>query len=142
MLHFARMLLGRTSGAAPLDSQTVTSGASGSAINQDRVRGFAQGSLGSISDGTSNLYGGAAVLALLWDENGGSPSDLVQFQVAGVRANSGWTTMSVGGINFSRAAATFSTAGGNTSWIWNNLGYTAGTNPFGGSGADHSVVFT
>lgn len=142
MLSYARMLLGRTAASSALDTQQVTSGASGTAVAQDRTRGFISGAIGSCSDATSNLYGGAAIRALYWDENGGTPADLVAFQVSGVQANSGWTTMTIGAVAFSRASATFSTAGGNSSWTWPNTGYSASTNPFGGNGSNHSVTFT
>jgi hypothetical protein len=112
-----------------LDTQTVTVGASGSAINEDRQRGFVLSALGGINDGTSNLYAGAAIRKLFEVETEGGAFDVV-FEVAGVVANSGWTSMNVGGSStLARASAIFSTSGGNSSWTWTDAG-----NLFGSSG--------
>jgi hypothetical protein len=102
-----------------LDTQTVTAGASGLAANGNRQRGFVAGSLGAVADGTSNLYGGAAIRDLLSSEAGIGDGFDVVLEIAGVQANSGWASMNVGGNNvFTRAFATFSTAGGNSRWTW------------------------
>lgn len=114
-------------GGGALDTQTVTVAADGSAIDNDRRRGFITGVLGGCSDGTSNLYSGAAVRRLCWDENVGA--EQVHFEVNGVVANSGWTTMDVAGTSFSRASATYSNPGGNSRWAWSTA-----ANPFGTSG--------
>ena len=75
---------------------------------------------GSISDGTSNIYGGASFNALNYSENGGG---YITLDIAGA-TNSGWTTMNIAGTNYSRSSATFS----GTSWSWS---VAAGANPFG-----------
>jgi hypothetical protein len=103
-----------------LDTQTVTSGASGTAGAGNRRRGFITGSLGSVNDGTSNLYSGAAIRELASEENSGFDVILI---ITGVQSNSGWTSMNVGGNHvLTRASATFSTAGGNSSWTWAGVG--------------------
>ena len=100
-------------GGGALDVQTVTTGGSGSPPSQDRLRGFSSPSLGSIVDGTSNIYGGATISNLFWDENLGSP----YYYLAIVGAtNSGWTTLTIGSKTLNRVDATFS-AGAN--WFWN-----------------------
>jgi hypothetical protein len=137
-IQIARMVqnLGSGSyGGGSSDTQTVTSGASGSAVNGDRVRGFVTGSLGSIADGTSNLYSGAAIRELASVEN--TDFDVV-LQITGVLANSGWTSMNVGGTHvLLRADAGFSTAGGNSTWTW-----TAAGQLFGSSGTVTVVGFS
>lgn len=145
MLHYARMMLSRFAGVGggggTLDTQTVTTGASGTAVNQDRVRGFVNGGLGAIADGTSNVYAGAAFLQLYWDENGGGGADQIVLTIAGAQANSGWTSITIGAVTLARGAANFIVAGGNSSWTWPNTNYLATTQPFGGNGAVKTVTF-
>lgn len=133
---------GGGTGAPPpptgLDNQTVVSSAVGTTLNGNRQRGFYTG-FGTITDGTSNLYAGAAITELYWDENGGAPSDFVSLKITGASlANSGWTQMAVDTYIYSRSSATYSTSGGFTTWRWTN----PGTQPFGGAGSSHDVVFT
>lgn len=122
------------SGGSPgaLDTQTVTVGADGSIGVGNRRRGFISGAIGSISDGTSNIYSGAAILELAAEEQGvGNGFDVI-LTVTGVVANSGWTSFTVGGsAPFNRASASsFATGSGNSIWRWVNAG-----NPFGSSGS-------
>lgn len=122
--------IGRTStggssgyGGGTLDTQTVTSGTSGTGAAGNRRRGFVTGAIGSISDGTSNLYAGAAIRGLYSSEAGVGGGFDVILQITGVLANSGWTSINVGGTHvLTRAAATFSTAGGNSTWTWVGAG--------------------
>lgn len=103
---------GTGGGGGGLDVQTLTVGVVGA--YEARKFGFQQSVMGGISDGTSNIYGGAAILALYSDE-----ADLsLNLQINGVQANSGWTTMRVLGQTYRRVDASFSTAGGFTSWFW------------------------
>jgi hypothetical protein len=118
-------------GGGILDTQTVTCGVLGTV--PDRQRGYLSGSYGSVTDGTSNLYGGATVIALRHDETN---SQLV-FTVNGSQANSGWTKLTVNGTDFARTGAAFA-AGATTSWTWSGVG----TNPFGAGGTVRSVTFT
>lgn len=123
-------------GEAALDTQTVTTGLSGTI--PERLRGYdSSPALGSISDGTSNLYSGATILELYHDED----IDSVIFKVNGVQANSGWTTLTISGgagVSLLRASASFSTAGSVSTWTWAS----AGGNPFGGSGTTITAIFT
>lgn len=119
-----------------LDTQTVFVGALGSAANENRERGFIYAAIGGCTDGTSNLYGGAQVKSLYATEDTFAVFDVI-FSVAGVVSNSGWNTINIGGsFTLSRASATFSTSGGNSSWTW----YSAG-NAFGGAGSTKVVGF-
>ncbi len=123
-----------------LDRQSVTVGGIGSAGTQDRFRGFSTvQTIGSISSGTSNLYGGAAITELQYNENGGN--GIQTLKMTGTLANSGWTTMTVGATAYSRAAATFTQSGGSTQWQWTGLGAFV-ANPFGLIGSVVSVIFT
>lgn len=109
------MLVGATSsGGGFLDTQTVTSGVIGGV--GERTWGYISGSLGSISDGTSNIYGGAAILGIYYDQ----PSGASYLRISGIQSNSGWSTMACvqSGITLNRASAVFSTSGGNSLWTW------------------------
>ena len=95
-------------GVAALDIQTVTTGASGTIPN--RLRGFTSSpAVGSIVDGTSNIYAGAAVNSLLWNENGGGGAQEYELSIAGA-TNTGWTTLTIqstaGTVTLLRASAT------------------------------------
>lgn len=122
------------SGAAGhLDSQTVTTGTSGTALESDRLRGFVQGEIGAISDATSNIYGGAAITTLCFDENGGS--GLYVLTITGA-SNAGWTNLTIGPKVLARTSATFSTG----TWTWTTADYVA-TQAFGPDGSIRGVFF-
>jgi hypothetical protein len=127
--------------AAPLDTQTVTTGNIG--LSPNAARGWSSsGPMGSCADGTSNIYGGAPVSAIYWSENGGGGADVVNWSVTGVFTNTGWTRMVVDGTTtFLRADAAF-VSGATTYWAWNNCGFSVATNPFGAAGSVHTVVFS
>lgn len=137
MLHSTRMMLARpaSGGGGTLDTQTVTVGGSGSAFFLDRKRGFIASSIGSISDGTSNVYSGSAITELYWDEAGGVP--FYQLTIAGA-ANSGWTTMMIGSTSFTRASAGYSAG----TWNWAAPSSTVSTQVFGSIGGGVSVTFS
>ena len=97
------LLLMRGANAAQSDVQTVTTGADGSALENDRRRGFDELGLGLISDGTSNIYGGAAIASLYWDEGFGASFYFLAIPGA---ANAGWSTMTIGATVLTRASAT------------------------------------
>lgn len=92
---------------------------------------------GSIVDGTSNIYSGASILELYYVQTTGTiNSDEIYFTVAGTRANSGWTTMTIGSTVFNRVSASYS-AGADTVWSW-----TGASNPFGTiSGATRTITW-
>ena len=125
-----------------LDIQTVTNATSG--VSPNRVIGFAVSPaiapipLGSISDGTSNIYAGAAIFELRWEELGGAAAENTFLSIAGTLANSGWTTMIVGGTSYVRSAATFQAVTGGSGWSWNAAPFA--TQPF--TGATTTVTFT
>ena len=126
------MLLGNI---LSLDVQAVTTGGSGTAPNQDRLRGFS-GGLGSIVDGTSNIYSGAAITTLYWNENGGT-SKFYQLTITGA-TNSGWTTLNIGGQNFLRTSAT---SYGSGTWTWSTSD-TITSQSFGSIGSTVACTFT
>ena len=120
------------SGSGHMDVQTVTTGdLSGTS------RGYASGTYGSISTGTSGIGGVSApatIYNLSWDNNGGSPIYSLGINSA---VNSGWTTMTIGSTVLSRASATF-TFGGNWSWSTSD---TVSTQAFGTAGSVITVYF-
>lgn len=137
--------LGFEAGNAPAysggtsDTQTVTTGSDGTAINGNRRKGFIIGALGSCANGNSALYAGAVIREIASEEDDTQFTSFnTIFTVTGVVANSGWSTMNVGGTtSLSRASATFSTAGSNSTWTWFNT-----SNLFGSSGSTHVVGFS
>ena len=116
-----------------LDTQTVTTGGDGLLLDQDRIRGYVQGSIGSISDGTSNIYSGAVIAEMSWDENLGIPYYILSIPGA---TDSGWTTLTIGSVVLYRSSATF-IAG---SWTWYTA-HTAGTQAFKTAGSVRTVTF-
>lgn len=136
MFPFASALLLQGGSVAVLDAQTVLSGARGSVIDSDRLRGFEQSTvIGSISDGTSNVYSGSAITALHWFENYGSA--IYALDIPGA-ANSGWTTLTIGSTVLLRTSAATFAAG---RWEWTTTDTISGQ-AFGGDGSSHPCVFT
>ena len=117
------VLSGSGGGTGPvLDTQTVTVASLTSGSDPTlQYRGYnASGpAFGSISDGTSNIYGGAAITALYFYQEGftsppvGFTTRQLVLTITGA-TNSGWTTMKVGTTNFARTDAFFSSG----SWVW------------------------
>jgi hypothetical protein len=77
--------------------------------------------IGSISDGTSNIYGGAAITGLFFFQEiyvsppvGYTTRQLI-LSITGA-SDSGWTTMKVGSTSFNRTSAAFFASG---TWVWN-----------------------
>lgn len=100
------------SGGTLLDTQNVTVGVAGTVGNADRRRGFISGDIGSISDGTSNIYSGAAITALAWTEDtSGIGSYILTIPSA---SNSGWSSIVIGSQTLLRTDATYSFG----SWEW------------------------
>lgn len=105
-----------------LDTQTITAGSSSSGSNPIQTwSGYKSASpaIGSIVDGTSNIYGGAAITGLYFTQEG-YVSPPVGFVTRGLvltitgATNSGWTRMLVGSTSFLRADASFSSG----TWTW------------------------
>jgi hypothetical protein len=145
-----------SAGSNNLDSQAVTVGShsvtypggSGLPTNTSNYKGFFvfnSTTYGSISDGTSNLYGGAAVTSLLYQWNNVYPVSGLTLLIAGTsRANSGWTTLTVNGTAYQRTSATYTAnSSGNTQWTWPvGADYAGGSDPFSGTGTVTTCVFT
>ena len=141
-------------GGGNLDSQTVTvgqttqgSGGSGAPTGTTTRRGFLiSGAGGSIADGTSNIYSGASILQIqyIWDTT--YPTSGLTLTIAGAnRANSGWTTLTIGTTPYQRTSANYTgNSGGNTYWSWygGDLDYNGDFDPFGNTGGTTTCVFT
>lgn len=111
----------------PSDSQTVTNGVYSDKFGNSY--GFLSGVAGSISDGTSNLYSGAAITALYYYD----ATATIYFSVSGSPANSGWTKMTIAGVDYMRSSASFSSG----TWSWS-----AGSNPFSSFGSNVVATFS
>ena len=115
------------------ETQTVTVG-NFSFKGSDNY-GFIAGGWGSITDGTFGFISNAPIEILNW-----SNSNTLTFQITGIYANSGWTKVTIDGVDFLRTAATFSTGSSPnySDWTWSGA-----TNVFGTTiGASVPVVFT
>lgn len=134
-MMLAAKLRASTPTAGGLDTQTVTTGASGTAPEQDRIRGYISGSLGSITDGVSDIYS-TAISSMGWNENGGLGA-FYFLTIAGA-SDSGWTSMTIGGTKtLLRADATYDPSG---QWTWASSEF-PGTQAFGAAGAVKTVAF-
>jgi len=147
-----------TAGSNNLDSQAVTVGShsqtfpggSGLPANTSNWRGKFTNSYataGSISDGTSNLYSGASIVELYYTWNTVYGVSLFGLRIDGAsRANSGWTTLTVGTTAYQRSAATYTAnSSGDTWWTWvinSPADLTGADNPFSGTGTTTTCVFT
>lgn len=121
------------SGGTYADTQTITVGGSGTALAQDRKRGYLSGSFGSISDGTSDIFGGAAITAFYYDEGYGTPFYVLTITGA---SNSIWTRVTIGSKILTRASAGFSSG----TWTWDSFD-TVDIQPFSSPGAVRTVYF-
>jgi len=93
--------------------------------------------IGSISDGTFGLISNATIKELHWTTFSG-----LSFMVAGNRANSGWSYVTINGITFNRSDASYSYDSGSDTTIWNQWNSMPGENPFGTTdGATLAAVF-
>ena len=141
-------------GASNVEEQTVTVGIRPAQQYSNPQYGFGINVFGSTSDGTFNIKS-ANVTALNWAVTIiGSNFVRNTFQIEGVHANSGFTTMTIKNGNtttgtFQRSAAVFSTIAastgyaGATLWTWEGTNSTAMPNPYGGvSGATRTVTWT
>mgnify|MGYP000417838872 CR=1 FL=1 len=143
-------------GGSNLDSQTVTVGShslsfpggSGLPASTTTYKGFftlSSTTYGSIADGTSNLYSGAAVdrIVYYWSDVFAISALILVIQGAN-RANSGWTTLTVGTTAYQRASAQYTAdSSGNTLWSWPGPSdYTGADNPFAATGQTTTCVFT
>lgn len=129
-----QMALMGAAGRVPLDTQTVTVGLSGTVGAGDRVRGYVSGSIGSISDGTSNIYSGATITSIAWQEDTSGIGSYI-LSIPGA-ANSGWTSMVIGNVELLRTDATYAAG------YWDWYGYLISGQQFGNTaGAVVPVYF-
>ena len=140
-------------GSSNLDSQTVTvgsstsaSGGSGAPAGTTVRRGYSGiYSIGSVSDGTSNLYSGALFSEIQYTWDTIYPISAFTLRIVGAsRANSGWTTLTIGTTSYQRSSAQYAPdAGGDTYWTWfAGTDNTGAGNPFSGTGTTTNCVFT
>lgn len=136
--------------SAALDTQTVTVGyqavqqysnsgygsfTTGAATNVNR-------NVGSMSDGTFNPKSNMYIRGIHFSTVGNGSVVFALRSLNTTVANSGWTTMNVAGVNFTRSSATFQNTNdatvGQTLWSW-----PTSSNPFGTTvGATKVVTFT
>lgn len=102
--------------------------------------GFLGGVTGTASDtqnGTSNtsigdLYAGSSLNGIWWLE-----TNSLVLSINTSEDNEGWDTISIGGVPYNRADATYTTSATTTSWQWFGV-----SNPFGTTiGADKEVIW-
>ena len=134
------MSLSEWYGASATEIQTVTVGQySAQYVNWIGYNSLNNPVVGSISDGTSGLYNGAAVLGIA---NLNTYTNFLY--IAGNNPNSGWTTMKIGnGPLMYRSAAQYNYNSNTnyTSWTWAS-GTGTHQNYFGTTlGVDVDVVF-
>ena len=144
-------------GGGNLDSQNVTSasdseffaGGSGLPSSTTNWHGLYDNTYhtdGSVSDGTSNLYSGASIVELFYTWNTSFGVSYVGLRIDGTnRANSGWTTLTIGTTAFARSAASYTADSlGDTQWTWtiSPADYNGSDNPFGSVGTVTACVFT
>lgn len=137
-------------GGGNLDTQVVTVGTDtgGGQSGTRGTEGFGGFAGGSISDGTSNIYGGAAItrLSYEWETDITFEQELSELRlvITGAHANSGWTTLTVGSTAYLRTNAAYIVPGGaETVWIWIGGADPNGTSsPFGPVMGQTNCVFT
>lgn len=116
-----------------LDTQTVTTGVSSYGW------GFStfvyNGNMGSISDGTSNVFNGATIVSL--SHSNGGLSGSLRFAITGNYSNSGFTSLYFPSAQYTKtfnrtSASTYSYSSyfNMTMWTWNGV-----VSPFGTSGS-------
>ena len=109
-------------GTSISETQTVTVGTF--SFKGATSYGFTAGGWGSITDGTFGFISNAPIEILNW----GNSNTLI-FQITGIYANSGWTKVTISGVDFLRSAASFTTnASPNySSWSWSGASNVFGT---------------
>lgn len=103
-------------GAGGLDQQTIVSASTGSV--GFRIRGYVNGSQGSLTPNTSAIYGGALITNLSHDE----ASNVITLTVTGTSlSRAAWTSLTItGGTPLLQASASYSSSGGLTTWSWSS----------------------
>lgn len=105
------------------DTQTVTVGTTtiSDKFGSTTYYGYGSG-FGSISDGSSNVLGGASITALQTVN-----SIILEFTVSGNLENTGWSALKIDSTYFRRDEASFTSGGGSTTWSWASGGDILGT---------------
>lgn len=91
--------------------------------------GYTSGSFGSISPTTFGPTGSTFNAISYY-----SIADLWSLVINGTYGNSGWSSITVNGYNYSRASGSYGTSGGTTQWAWSG-------NPIGTSGTINVTVY-
>ena len=111
-------------------SATVTVGYYNNSGGAFENYGYTSGLAGSVTPSTWSTTGRTFTQLTWTSDYSGSGVDFVAFVVQGAFPNSGWTTLSIGGIDFTRSSASYSLDAVTTSWFWftssNPYGYTVG----------------
>jgi hypothetical protein len=91
------------------------------------VGDFVTSGFGSVTDSTVDNYSGASLRRIAW-----SATAMLNLQISGNNANSGWSTLTIGSTTFSRGSALYSyvSSSNYSQWLWTSIS----TNPFGASG--------
>jgi hypothetical protein len=121
-------------GSQSSETQTITVG--NYSYKGDEQWGFSYIAYGSISDGTFSF--GFAVDAPIRTLSWYNITNTITFSLSGNRANSGWTKMTISGVDYTRASATYNydAYSDQTNWQW------TASNPFGTTiGATKTAVF-
>ncbi len=121
-------------GVPVIETQTVTVGTF--SAKGVILYGFNSGAAaGSISDGTFDFVSNAVITNLSW-----TTFNQLNFEITGVFANSGWTKVTISGVDFLRSAASFTTNASppRTLWSWSGASNVFGTTV----GATVPAVFT
>lgn len=132
--------------SSALDTQVVTIGTLISCGKSDCVTigyGYtllnsAGGPAGGISDGSFNPTGGTGITDLWWNISGSPAVNQLLFYLDAAVSNSGWTKMTVNGVDYARTSASFTSGTGYSQWIWSSVT----SNPFGATSGQSVVVFT
>jgi hypothetical protein len=120
------MLLAGDGGLGPYSGNlTVGYWLSGGSVDNYGFSGVLGGSIAPTAWGTNTING------IFW-----RMTQVVTLSVANTVASPNWTTLVIGGVNFTRASATFN---GTTQWQWSSVV----TNPFGTTvGAIKAITIT
>ena len=96
------------------------------------------GPAGGISDGSFNPTGGTGITDLWWNFSGSPAVNQLWFYLDAAVSNSGWTKMTINGVDYARTSASFASGTGYSSWTWSSVT----SNPFGATSGQSIVTFT